>query len=298
MAIVFLTTSHNQSGDIQNTYERIGNLDTKDIYLVIVESGDTSHHFSGAFASHTSVINMPCTSWWSESVAAGLDYIFKTFDYTSLEKVIIHNSDVNVIEGLPKLIASSWDGKSLITFNTYIEGILANGPFSLGTYRDFFLNKHASRCIVKQDAQNTEGSEWDMTPTRLIVIQGPAIEKLKDIRPRFRTLPHYCADHLFTWDLGKALGEKWHLSTTITLDESILTTGLKIGRPGRSIRSLIFSRRSALNVRDRMLFAILISREISLHKRAGYLFIYTLVLISQIITTSFQVISSNKSVEE
>lgn len=248
---VFLTTSHNQFSQVRDLYSQLREKIDREFSMVCVESasgGDYSWLPSCGFH----LLKTHHESFWAESNALGLDFVFSNFGDSHFHLIMI-NCDVRLSDW--KILCGLETG--LYTFYTVSAGHIGRSGYSFANR--FIASHRHSRLGQKYDSRMSVDSV-DIVPTRLVFISACKLNRIQKIRPRYKRLPHYGSDYVFTFEVGRLLGELWVILPWACILEDVSTTGSKSSNGSLLVRSrLFFDKRSVFRLRDRFWYAYYVS---------------------------------------
>ena len=209
--LIFLTTSHNQQEQVNALHDCLSVVFSSEFHLICVESGEVDESRIPEF--RFTLVRTHSESFWAESNARGLDFIFSNFPTPHFHLVIL-NCDVRL---------SDWNvltqvSHGIHSFFTVRDGIIERSGYSISNW---FLGIHRYSRLGERYTECGVDDEVEIVPTRLILVCSTEVEKIRGIRPRYRRLPHYGADFVFTHEISCVLGAKWRLSPKAYLVETL-----------------------------------------------------------------------------
>lgn len=229
-------TAHHQA---QQVYSFEKNLPSDWKLLVVCSSGD----LVGLSSLRTTILNVDRDNFWTQAVQIGIDYLGKN---ESVDILVIANCDVT-ITGWQFVPLSKYPlrcGLS-VTPENYIRKTGFKKRRVPGLHCYPYYKKHFNHL--------PDGVEVDAIFGRCMILSGQAIDALEVIRLP-KNLPHYGADIVFSYQLGKYLSKPWRFDRNIHLIEDMSTSGTKtISISSLATRiSAMEDRKSVFNYRDNM----------------------------------------------
>lgn len=250
---VFVTTSHNQKPQVVKLLEALEKTVKGVFAFICVESSSEVDYADLKGMEQVHVVRVPSNFFWAAATQRGIDYFFHDLQ-ASAHKLVIMNCDVQL---------SSWDVLNqdlpgLHSFFSSVNGVITRSGFLI---QNSLLAKHHYPCLGKAVSQVSANCHVQCVPTRCVVIDRECFRWLERTRIRCERLPHYGADYVFTYELGRACSCLWELSASSLILEDTSTTGIKFPSGGLVARfSLFFNRKSTFNLFDRYWYAIYVGR--------------------------------------
>ena len=229
-------TAHYQA---QQVYSFEENLPSDWKLLVVCSSSD----LVGLSSLRTTILDVDRDNYWTQAVQLGIDYLNKN---ESVDILVIANCDVR-ITGWQFISLSEYPlrcGLS-VTPENYVRKTGFKKRRIPGLHYYPYNKKHIHRL--------PDGLEVDAIFGRCMILTGRAIDALEVIRLP-KNLPHYGADIVFSYQLGKYLSKPWRFDRNIHLIEDESTSGTK-AIPIWSLTTRVSAmedRKSVFNYRDNM----------------------------------------------
>jgi hypothetical protein len=252
--IVFLTTSYNQSVQYIKLYNSLLNKIVQSFKFIVVESGKLNTYIDNENENaEIIIIKENEDSYWSKSIHSGLSYVDSKLNHLTFQLVIL-NCDVELDE---------WDilnknHNKLTSFFKVKNNIIKKSGLNITNY---YFALHDYPMLGHKFEDLTHDLYVNIVATRLIIIPAWCVPIIKDIKPKYNLLPHYCADFVFTYHISQRLGMLWTMSKSGYIIEDESTTGNKNLNVNFSKRiKYLLEIKSTYNIKDRIIYSILISK--------------------------------------
>lgn len=240
---VALITSHDQAEQVRNFFNHLPD----DWKLVVVCSAGLHNHPT---SDRITLIGVDDTCFWTASIQTGIDYIITNH---LPDILVIANCDVAIC-GWNKIQIDKYPLKCAVTVS--LDGKVLKSGFHKSIIPGLHTYPFLNSSIRKVDSI----SEMDCVVGRCMMLTGEAITALQKVRLPAE-LPHYGADIIFSFTLGRHIQKKWHFEPGVIVREDTSTTGLKKLQPIslKSRINAVKTRKSVFNYQDNLIVTSILS---------------------------------------